>query len=210
MGAGESYIRGQWRCDDLVGLMRLLVRNRDLLDGLEGGLARSAADCCGPGRRFARTPAAAAASTSPRITISATSSSHCFCRPTSCTPSALWAGEDDTLEAASTRKLDAICTALELRPGDAVVEIGTGWGGFALHAARRYGCRVTTTTISREQHALACERVAAAGLTDRVTVLLEDYRDLEGTYDKLVSIEMVEAVGARYLETYLRQGGLRS
>jgi cyclopropane-fatty-acyl-phospholipid synthase len=121
--------------------------------------------------------------------------------------SALWAGEEDTLEAASTRKLDAICTALELSPRDTVVEIGTGWGGFALHAARRYGCHVTTTTISREQHALASERVAAAGLGDRITVLLEDYRDLQGRYDKLVSVEMIEAVGARYLETYFAKIG---
>jgi cyclopropane-fatty-acyl-phospholipid synthase len=123
--------------------------------------------------------------------------------------SALWAGEDDTLEAASTRKLDAVCRQLELRPGDRVVEIGTGWGGFALHAAREYGCHVTTTTISREQHALASARVAEAGLGDRVTLLLEDFRDLRGTYDKLASIEMVEAIGARNLDAYFeRIGGL--
>jgi len=88
-----------------------------------------------------------------------------------------------------------------------VVEIGTGWGGFALHAARHYGCHVTTTTISRQQHALACVPVAAAGLGDLVHVLLEDYRDLDGRYDKLVSIEMIEAIGAEYLDTYFRQLG---
>jgi cyclopropane-fatty-acyl-phospholipid synthase len=121
--------------------------------------------------------------------------------------SAMFAGDDDTLEAASTRKLDRICEKLALRPGDRVIEIGTGWGGFAVHAARHYGCHVTTTTISREQHALATERAAAAGVADRVTLLLKDYRDLEGRYDKLVSIEMIEAIGAEYLDTYFAKVG---
>ncbi|MFP3701411.1 class I SAM-dependent methyltransferase, partial [Burkholderia sp. SIMBA_013] len=85
---------------------------------------------------------------------------------------------------------------LELGPGDRVVEIGSGWGGFAIHAARHYGCHVTTATISREQHALALARVRAVGLDDRVSVVLQDYRDLQGRYDKLVSIEMIEAIGA--------------
>ena len=121
--------------------------------------------------------------------------------------SALFERDEESLEVASTRKLDRICELLALRPGDRVVEIGTGWGGFALHAARHYGCHVTTTTISREQHALASARIAQAGLQDRVTLLLQDYRDLEGTYDKLVSIEMIEAIGAQYLETYFGKLG---
>jgi cyclopropane-fatty-acyl-phospholipid synthase len=121
--------------------------------------------------------------------------------------SALWEGDDDTLEQASTRKLEAVCRQLQLQPGDRVVEIGTGWGGFALHAARHYGCHVTTTTISREQHALATRRVAEAGLQDRVTLLREDFRDLRGTYDKLASIEMVEAIGARNLDAYFAKIG---
>ncbi len=99
----------------------------------------------------------------------------------------------------------AVCRKLELQPGDDLLEIGTGWGGFALHAAGNYGCRVTTTTISREQHDHAAARSARAGLGDRITLLLEDYRDLKGTYDKLVSIEMIEAVGHRYLDTYFGQ-----
>jgi cyclopropane-fatty-acyl-phospholipid synthase len=203
VGAGESYIRGHWRCDDLVALMRLLVCNRDLLDGLEGGSARiggwllRAWSALRPNtRRGSREHIAAHYDLGNEFFA-------LFLSPDLMYSAALWAEDDhDTLAAASTRKLDAICTALELSPRDAVVEIGTGWGGFALHAARRYGCHVTTTTISREQHALASERVVAAGLGERVTVLLEDYRDLKGRYDKLVSIEMIEAVGARYLETY--------
>ena len=116
--------------------------------------------------------------------------------------SALYAAEDESLEVPPHRKLEAICGKLALRPTDRVVEIGSGWGGFAIHAARHYGCHVTTTTISAEQYARARQRVKDAGLHDRVTVLMRDYRDLEGQYDKLVSIEMIEAIGAQYLETY--------
>ena len=121
--------------------------------------------------------------------------------------SALYEDEHESLEVASTRKLDRICRKLVLQPGHHVVEIGTGWGGFAIHAAKHYGCRVTTTTISKEQHALASERVAEAGLADRVELLLEDYRELDGRYDRLVSIEMIEAIGHQYLDTYFRKVG---
>jgi cyclopropane-fatty-acyl-phospholipid synthase len=120
-----------------------------------------------------------------------------------------------SLHEAQVAKLERICRKLELRPQDHVLEIGTGWGGFAIHAASRHGCRVTTTTISREQHRLASERVRAAGLEGRVTVLLRDYRELEGSYDKLVSIEMIEAIGWQYFDTFfarcaslLRPGGM--
>jgi cyclopropane-fatty-acyl-phospholipid synthase len=109
---------------------------------------------------------------------------------------------DMTLTEASTAKLELICEELALGPDDHVLEIGTGWGGFALHAARTRGCRVTTTTISREQCEYARERVRDAGLERRVTVLCQDYRTLEGRYDKLVSIEMIEAVGSRDFGTF--------
>jgi cyclopropane-fatty-acyl-phospholipid synthase len=209
VGAGEAYIDGLWACDDLVGLVRLLVRNRERLDAMETGPARVGAwalrawHALRPNtRRGARRNIAAHYDLGNDFFA-------LFLSPDLMYSSALWAGEDDTLEAASTRKLDAVCRQLELRPGDRVVEIGTGWGGFALHAAREYGCHVTTTTISREQHALASARVAEAGLGDRVTLLLEDFRDLRGTYDKLASIEMVEAIGARNLDAYFeRIGGL--
>jgi cyclopropane-fatty-acyl-phospholipid synthase len=119
--------------------------------------------------------------------------------------SAYFERADMSLEAASIAKLDRICRKLALSPADHVLEIGTGWGGFALHAARHYGCRVTTTTISREQHDLARERIAAAGLADRITLRLDDYRDLTGRYDKLVSIEMIEAVGHHYYDAFFRR-----
>jgi cyclopropane-fatty-acyl-phospholipid synthase len=103
---------------------------------------------------------------------------------------------------ASTYKLDVICQKLQLAPSDHLIEIGTGWGGMAIHAAKNYGCKVTTTTISKEQFDYACEQVKLNGLEERVTVLFEDYRDLTGKYDKLVSIEMIEAVGHEYYESY--------
>lgn len=109
---------------------------------------------------------------------------------------------DSTLLEASVAKIDRICRKLRLSPSDHVIEIGSGWGGFAIHAAKNYGCRVTTTTISKAQHRTACERVAAAGLSDRVTVLNKDYRDLDGAYDKLVSIEMIEAIGWQQFDSY--------
>lgn len=207
VGAGEAWMDAQWRCDDLVALVRLLVRNRDLLDGMETGLARLgglAMKAWHALRRNTRTGS--------RRNIAAhydlgNDFFRLFLSPDLMYSSGIWAGDDDTLDAASTRKLDRICRKLDLKPGDHVIEIGTGWGGFAVHAARHYGCRVTTTTISKEQHALAAQRVAEAGLEDRVTLLLQDYRDLTGTYDKLVSIEMIEAIGAQYLDGYFAKLG---
>jgi cyclopropane-fatty-acyl-phospholipid synthase len=110
-----------------------------------------------------------------------------------------------SLQAASEAKLERICRKLQLKPSDHVLEIGTGWGGFALYAAQHYGCRVTTTTISKQQYDYAKQRVKAAGLEDRITLLFDDYRDLNGSYDKLVSIEMIEAIGHQYFDTYFRK-----
>ena len=212
VGAGESYMEGQWRCDDLVALVRLLVRNRDLLDGMETGIARLGGIAMRGLHAFRRNTRSGS-----RRNIAAhydlgNEFFRLFLSPDLMYSSGIWAGDgdaldSDSLELASTRKLDRICRKLDLKPDDHVVEIGTGWGGFAVHAARHYGCRVTTTTISKEQHALAAQRVAEAGLEDRVTLLLEDYRDLTGTYDKLVSIEMIEAIGAQYLDTYFAKIG---
>ncbi len=203
VGAGESYIDGDWRCDDLVALVQLLVRNRDLLDGMERGPARVGGWLLRGWNRLRRNSRAGS-----RRNIAAhydlgNDFFSLFLSPDLMYSSALFANEQETLETASRRKLDRICQQLQLQPGDRVVEIGTGWGGFALHAAQHYGCHVTTTTISAEQHALAQQRVREAGLQDRITLLTQDYRDLQGPFDKLVSIEMIEAVGAEYLDTYL-------
>jgi cyclopropane-fatty-acyl-phospholipid synthase len=119
--------------------------------------------------------------------------------------SGIFEAEHTTLREASVAKYDRICRKLQLTPRDHLLEIGTGWGGMAIHAARNFGCRVTTTTISRQQFELARQRIAAAGLDDRITLLMQDYRDLVGQFDKLVSIEMIEAVGHDYLPTYFRK-----
>ena len=122
--------------------------------------------------------------------------------PTMMYSSGIFLNPNSTLFEASTEKNDRICRKLNLKASDHVLEIGTGWGGFALHAAQKYGCRITTTTISQKQYDLAEKRIREAGLQDRVTLLLKDYRLLEGTFDKVVSIEMIEAVGLDHLETY--------
>jgi cyclopropane-fatty-acyl-phospholipid synthase len=207
VGAGEAYIDGLWTCDDLVALVRLLVRNRDRLDAMESGPARLGGWALRAWHALRPNTRAGSRRNIATHYDLGNDFFALFLSPDLMYSAALWDGAGDTLEAASTRKLDAVCRQLELRPGDRVVEIGTGWGGFALHAAREYGCHVTTTTISREQHALASQRVADAGLGDRVTLLLEDFRDLRGTYDKLASIEMVEAIGAANLDAYFARIG---
>jgi len=202
VGAGEAYMDGLWNCDDLVALIRLLVRNRGLLDGMETGLARLGGYAMKALHALRRNT---------RLGSRRNISAHydlgndffgIFLDEDMMYSSAIFAEPGDSLEQASRRKLERICQKLELKPGDRLVEIGTGWGGMALHAAAHHGCQVTTTTISKEQHALASQRVQQAGLGDKVTVLLQDYRDLQGSYDKLVSIEMIEAIGHQYLDTY--------
>ena len=207
VGAGEAYMDGYWECSDLVALIRLLVRNRDLLDGMETGPARLGGWAMRAWNALRRNTRDGS-----RRNIAAhydlgNEFFATFLSPDLMYSSAVFASAEEPLEIASRRKLDRICQKLDLKPGDRVIEIGTGWGGFAVHAASHYGCHVTTTTISREQHALASERVAAAGLSDRVSLLLQDYRDLQGRYDKLVSIEMIEAIGASYLDAYFGKLG---
>jgi cyclopropane-fatty-acyl-phospholipid synthase len=206
VGAGESFIDGEWDCDDLVGAGAPAgAQPRPARCGGDG-TGRGSADwpCAGCTWHGAiRAPAAAA--TSLRTTTWATNSSGLFLDAQLMYSAAMFASPADTLEQASERKLRRSCEKLELRASDHLLEIGTGWGGMALYAAREYGCRVTTATISERQHALATQRVQEAGLGDRVTVLLRDYRDLDGHYDKLVSIEMVEAVGHQFLDDYFRR-----
>ena len=207
VGAGESFMAGDWDCEDLTGLVCLLLRNRPAMMDMEGGIARLSAPLRALLHRARRNDRAG----SRRNIAAHYDLGNDFYRlwldETLMYSSAVFERPDMTLAEASTAKLERICRKLALKPGDEVLEIGTGWGGFALHAAGRHGCRVTSLTLSREQLELARERVAAAGLADRVEVRLCDYRDQQGQFDKLVSIEMVEAVGAEHLETYFRQCG---
>ena len=205
VGAAESYMLGHWRADDLTALMRLMLRNEDALAGMERGIARLSE----PMRRLAHWVHRNTRSGSRRNISAHYDLGNDFFRLMldesmmySC---ALYERPGMSLAEAQTAKLDRLCRALELGPADHVVEIGSGWGGFAIYAASRYGCRVTTTTISPSQFELAQERVRHAGLTDRIELLLEDYRDLGGRYDKLVSIEMIEAIGHRQYAEFFRR-----
>jgi cyclopropane-fatty-acyl-phospholipid synthase len=204
VGGGEAYMRGLWRADDLTALVRLLVLNRDALESMEG----AAAVVADPVRRVLHWANRNTMDGSRRNIAAHYDLGNdlfaLFLDPTMMYSCAYFERADATLHEAQLAKLDRICRKLRLGPNDHLLEIGTGWGGLALHAARHYGCRVTTTTISREQHEWAREKLDAAGLLDngRVTLLLEDYRNLAGRYDKLVSVEMIEAVGAKFLDTY--------
>jgi cyclopropane-fatty-acyl-phospholipid synthase len=205
VGAGEAYMRGYWTTTQLIDVVRLFVLNMDALDGLEGGLARFTH----PLRKAIHTLRRNSRAGSRRNIAAHYDLGNDFFRlfldETLMYSAATFEHPGQSLHDAQLARLDRICHKLELAPGDHLLEIGTGWGGLALHAARHFGCRVTTTTISREQFQLARERVREAGLEDRIEVLCEDYRDLRGTYDKLVSIEMIEAIGHAWYDTYFER-----
>ncbi|HMA11778.1 MAG TPA: cyclopropane-fatty-acyl-phospholipid synthase family protein [Steroidobacteraceae bacterium] len=203
VGAGESYINGHWRCDDLTALVRIMVLNRHVMQEMEGGFAARGSALL---RRLLHWANRNSRSGSARNIAAHYDLGNDLYRlmldDTMAYSCGIFLKEEATLHEASIAKFDAVCRKLALTSSDHLVEIGTGWGGLAIHAAENYGCRVTTTTISREQHDFAKEKIAGRGLSDRITLLFSDYRDLTGQFDKLVSIEMIEAVGARYLDTY--------
>jgi cyclopropane-fatty-acyl-phospholipid synthase len=207
LGAAESYLDGDWDCDDLTALLRIFARNLVPRTSLDGQLPAIT-------RQLARLQHWLARNS--RIGSRKNIGMHydlgddffrLFLDENMMYSSAIFDDDDMSLEEAQSFRLDRICQELDLRPSDRVLEIGTGWGGFAIHAARNFGCQVTTTTISRNQYETSKTRFKQAGVADRITLLCEDYRDLQGSYDKLVSIEMVEAVGAAYLDTYFRKCG---
>ncbi|MCI0913381.1 SAM-dependent methyltransferase [Pseudomonas putida] len=205
IGAGEGYIHGYWRTPDLAAVTRLFVANLEVLDAMEGGLARLARPALHLLHRLNRNSRRGARR---NILAHYDLGNALFERlldPTMMYSAAQFESAEQTLEQAQLNKLERICQKLELKPHEHLLEIGTGWGSLAIHAATRYGCRVTTTTLSEAQYAHTQQRVQALGLTQQITVLREDYRDLSGRFDKLVSIEMIEAVGHRYLPTYFRQ-----
>jgi cyclopropane-fatty-acyl-phospholipid synthase len=207
VGAAEGYIDGDCECDDLTSLVRLFIRDAKTasrLDSASSALARLAS-------RVAHSLRANTRSGSRRNIREHYDLGNDFFSlwldETLAYSSGIFLSPHATLEEASVEKFDRVCRKLDLRSSDSLLEIGSGWGGFAMHAAREYGCRVTTTTISPSQHALVVQRIAAAGLSDRVTVLLEDYRDLDDRFDKLASIEMIEAVGYRNLNAFFGKCG---
>jgi cyclopropane-fatty-acyl-phospholipid synthase len=205
LGFGDTYLNDCWQCDDLTGLFELFLCNRKHLENI------------GSGMKWLVKPLQLLRGYLDRNTLQGSRRNieahydlgnelfELFLDRTMMYSCGIFERPESSLQAASEAKLERICRKLQLKPSDHVLEIGTGWGGFALYAARHYGCRVTTTTISRQQYDYAKQRVQAAGLEDRITLLFDDYRELDGSYDKLVSIEMIEAIGHRYFDTYFRK-----
>lgn len=205
IGAAESYMDQDWQANDLCRVIQIFVRNRDLLDRMESGLATLANQLLKVWHFTNRNSQQGSRKNIAAHYDLGNELFALFLDQHSMYSSATFYHPDLSLEDASTAKLERICQKLQLQPDDHIIEIGTGWGGFATYAAKNYDCHITTTTISKEQYQAAQQRVADAGVADRVTILMEDYRDLQGSYDKLVSIEMIEAVGHHYLDTYLKQ-----
>ena len=207
IGAGEAYALGWWDSPAATDLVRLMVRNQDALDRLDSGWARLSKPFLAAFHRLRRNTEEGSRDNIAAHYDLSNDFFELFLDPTMTYSSGVFEHGASSLEEASVAKIDRLCRKLELGPDHRLLEIGTGWGGLALHAAREYGCRVTTTTISRQQHAYAARRIEEAGLSGRVTLLLEDYRKLTGTYDKLVSVEMIEAVGHQYYGEFFAQCG---
>ncbi len=204
VGAAEAYMRGDWSCDDLPGLIRILVRNASVMFDIEGGFARLTRPALWLYHWLRRNTRRGSQSNIHAHYDLGNEFYALFLDETMTYSCGIFTSVTSTLAEASREKYDRICRKLELTADDHVVEIGCGWGGFAIHAATHYGCHVTGTTISQQQYDWATNRVRQLGLSDRVQILHQDYRDLNGSYDKLVSIEMIEAVGHQYLGHFLR------
>jgi cyclopropane-fatty-acyl-phospholipid synthase len=205
IGAGEAYIHGYWSSPDLTAVIRVFVSNLEVLDAMEGGLAQLGRPLVQALHWLNRNTRKGSQKNIAAHYDLGNELFEQFLDPTMMYSAAQFMSPEDSLEQAQLNKLERICQKLDLKPSDHLLEIGTGWGSMALYAAQHYGCKVTTTTLSKEQHAYTAQRITSLGLQDQVTLLLKDYRDLSGQYDKLVSIEMIEAVGHRFLPTYFKQ-----
>ncbi|TBR38448.1 class I SAM-dependent methyltransferase [Marinomonas agarivorans] len=205
IGAGEAYMQKSWTTPDLLAVIRLMVMNLEQINKMDN----SRPIWKRIGTKFihllnSNTKKGSKKNISAHYDLGNDFFS-LFLDPTMMYSAAMYPHQNASLSEASTFKLDQICQKLQLSADDHLLEIGTGWGGMAIHAAKHYGCKVTTTTISQEQYDFAKQKVIEEGLEDRITLLLEDYRNLTGKYDKLVSIEMIEAVGHRFYDSYFRQ-----
>ncbi len=205
IGNGESYVDGDWETQDLTDLVRLFVLNRDLLNAIDSGVG----SLLQPVQKVfhglrSNTIEGSRENIRSHYDIG-NDFFKLFLDETMMYSSGIFESKQSTLKEASELKIKTLCEKLELRPTDHLVEIGTGWGSLAIYAAETYGCQVTTTTISTEQYNYAVEKVKEAGLENKITILFEDYRKLTGVYDKLVSVEMIEAVGLDFLDTYFEK-----
>ena len=205
IGAGEAFIHGYWTSPDLTAVIRVFVSNLDVLDAMERGMALLSRPFIQGLHWLNRNTREGSQKNIAAHYDLGNDLFERFLDPTMMYSAAQFLSPNDTLEQAQLNKLERICQKLALKPEDHLLEIGTGWGSMAIYAAQHYGCKVTTTTLSKEQFAYTEQRIAALGLQNQVTLLLKDYRDLSGQFDKLVSIEMIEAVGHRFLPTYFKQ-----
>lgn len=202
IGAGESYMLGEWTSTDLTSVVRVMVLNQQHLRNMDSSwswLSKRVASLADLMR--VNSMSGSKRNIAAHYDLS-NELFQLFLDPTMMYSSAIYPSKDASLEEASLYKLDHICKRLALSDNDHLLEIGTGWGGLAIHAAKNYGCKVTTTTISDEQFQYASERVEALGLTDKITLLKKDYRELTGSFDKLVSVEMIEAVGHKFYKNF--------
>ena len=205
LGAAESLMDGDWSCDDLTSLIRIFIRNSAVSSGFDGGWAWMTQALARAEQWWRSNTIANARSNIHQHYDLGNAFFRLFLDETLSYSCGLFRSPLTSLRDASLSKMEHVCSKLDLRPEDHLLEIGTGWGALAIHAARHFGCRVTTTTISDEQFAWATDRVQAAGLEKQVRLQQLDYRRLQGKYDKLVSIEMIEAVGQAYIDTYFQQ-----
>jgi cyclopropane-fatty-acyl-phospholipid synthase len=202
IGAGEAYMLGYWQADNLTNVIRLFAANQSIMDTLEGGFEWLSKPILKALHYLNRNTQDGSRKNIAAHYDLGNDFFKLWLDPTMMYSAAIFEPAECSLEAASLKKLKVICDKLDLKPTDHVIEIGTGWGGFAIYAAKNYGCHVTTTTISKQQYEEACARVKAENLEDKITLLLNDYRDLQGQFDKLVSIEMIEAVGHHFYDVY--------
>ncbi len=200
--AGKTYIDGWWTSDDLIEVLRIFTVNRNALFGFKHGVASLAKTINRFSNNILRNTLKGSKRNIKAHYDIGNELYELFLDENMMYSSAYFRHEDEDLASASEYKLKLICEKLDLQPSDKVIEIGTGWGGFAIYAAQNYGCHVTTTTISDQQFEHAKAKVQALHLTERINVIKQDYRALSGTYDKLVSIEMIESVGHQYMDGY--------
>ena len=205
IGAGEAYMLNYWQTDQLTNVIRIMAANQSVMDALEGGYQWASKPFLKVLHWLNRNTADGSRKNIAAHYDLGNDFFKLWLDASMMYSSAIFSPLDISLEAASYKKLEVICEKLALKPTDHIVEIGTGWGGFAIYAAKKYGCKVTTTTISQQQYDEAKKRVIAENLQDKITLLMSDYRDLQGKFDKLISIEMIEAVGHQYYDVYFKK-----
>ena len=205
LGVTEAYTAGYWRADDIVTLIRLMIKNSVVMEKLDSGWAK----LIKPINTYIHRKRQNTLSGSKENILAHYDLSNDFYKlwldETMTYSCGVFDNEKSTLKEASIEKLDRICRKLDLQPNDNLLEVGTGWGSFAIHAAKEYGCHITTTTISDAQYEYAKQRIIDEGLEDKITLLNQDYRKLTGTFDKIISIEMIEAVGHEYVQLFFEK-----